>query len=328
MLTGYFSTRNFLHNESERHEEMDEHDMTALVVLNDDECILANTERVANSEDVDSSEATKKKLSCLEISDPTIYGNLKASEETVQAVIEALENGACNGYTSSVGNQEAREAVAEYLSRDGVEVDSKDVILCSGCSSSLEHCITVLADGAKNQNILIPRPGFPIYRTLAEHVGVEVRYYNLIPENNWEADLCHLASPDRRQYRSYSHQQPFKPMWIKLQRRTSPQYPRDRFKYRIPVIADEIYENLVFPGEVRIHSVSDSCVPILICGGIAKRFLVPGWRLGWIVVHDDISAFDEVRKALNCLTQRIIGSNTFGSRALPENTEKYPQSAF
>ncbi|KAG5889025.1 hypothetical protein JTB14_033954 [Gonioctena quinquepunctata] len=51
-------------NESERHEEMDEHDMTALVVLNDDECILASTERVANSKDVDSSKATKKKFSC------------------------------------------------------------------------------------------------------------------------------------------------------------------------------------------------------------------------------------------------------------------------
>lgn len=86
-----------------------------------------------------------------------------------------LNEGECNGYLPSVGLESAREAIADYLSHDGVEVNSKDIILCSGCSSALEHCITVLADSAKRQNILIPRPGFPLYRTLAESIGVEVR---------------------------------------------------------------------------------------------------------------------------------------------------------
>lgn len=75
----------------------------------------------------------------------------------------------------SVGIESAREAIAEYLSHDGVQVKSNDIILCSGCSSALEHCITVLADPVKRQNILIPRPGFPLYRTLAESTGVEVK---------------------------------------------------------------------------------------------------------------------------------------------------------
>lgn len=75
----------------------------------------------------------------------------------------------------SVGIESAREAVAEYLSQDEFKVEAKNIILCSGCSSALEHCITVLADPAKRQNILIPRPGFPLYRTLAESIGVEVR---------------------------------------------------------------------------------------------------------------------------------------------------------
>lgn len=29
-----------------------------------------------------------------------------------------------------------------------------------------------------------------------------------------------------------------------------------------------------------------SDVPILSCGGLAKRWLVPGWRMGWILIHD------------------------------------------
>lgn len=29
-----------------------------------------------------------------------------------------------------------------------------------------------------------------------------------------------------------------------------------------------------------------SDVPVLSCGGLAKRWLVPGWRMGWILIHD------------------------------------------
>lgn len=53
----------------------------------------------------------------------------------------------------------------------------QDVILCSGCSCALDLCITALA--REGQNILIPRPGFSIYRTLAEGLGIVVKTYNL-----------------------------------------------------------------------------------------------------------------------------------------------------
>lgn len=61
----------------------------------------------------------------------------------------------------------------------------QDVILCSGCSCALDLCITALA--REGQNILIPRPGFSIYRTLAEGLGIMVKSYDLrvsIPLNN------------------------------------------------------------------------------------------------------------------------------------------------
>ncbi|KAG8236103.1 hypothetical protein J437_LFUL000465 [Ladona fulva] len=80
----------------------------------------------------------------------------------------------------------------------------------------------------------------------------------------------------------------------------------------VPIIADEIYDNFVFSGQTfhSIGSLSED-VPILKCGGLTKRFLVPGWRMGWIVIHDPIGAFNqEVRKGLTCLSQRTIGSNT------------------
>ena len=51
--------------------------------------------------------------------------------------------------------------------------------------------------------------------------------------------------------------------------------------------ADEIYENFVFPGQTYAPIASlTTTVPVLACGGLTKRFLVPGWRMGWIIIND------------------------------------------
>ena len=54
----------------------------------------------------------------------------------------------------------------------------KDVILASGCSGALDLCIMALAN--PGQNILVPRPGFSLYKTLAESLGIEVKHYDLL----------------------------------------------------------------------------------------------------------------------------------------------------
>jgi len=54
----------------------------------------------------------------------------------------------------------------------------QDVVLTSGCSGALDLCITCLAN--PGQNILIPRPGFSIYKTLAKSLGIDVKHYSLL----------------------------------------------------------------------------------------------------------------------------------------------------
>ncbi len=58
-----------------------------------------------------------------------------------------------------------------------VDLQIKDIILTNGCSHALEMCINVVADA--NDNILVPRPGFPLYVTLCQSLQIEPRYYKL-----------------------------------------------------------------------------------------------------------------------------------------------------
>lgn len=124
--------------------------------------------------------------------DPTTFGNFNVSPFIVDAVRESLDSFKWNGYGPSAGHPDARKAVADYVSPHQGYVTPNDIILTSGCSSALDICITAL--GADGDNILCPRPGFSIYNTLAEGMGIEIRHYDLIAEKNWEVDLVQMES--------------------------------------------------------------------------------------------------------------------------------------
>ena len=55
---------------------------------------------------------------------------------------------------------------------------SQDVYIASGCSQALDLAITLL--GNPGDNLLMPRPGFPLYETLARYQGVDVKHYKLL----------------------------------------------------------------------------------------------------------------------------------------------------
>lgn len=100
----------------------------------------------------------------------------------------------------------------------------------------------------------------------------------------------------------------------------------------MPIIADEIYEHMVFGGaeSVAVSSLART-VPVLSCGGLSKRFLVPGWRLGWVVVHDPSGrdgVLKDVRKGLESMSARNICGNTLIQGALPAILRDTPQTFF
>ncbi|ESO95613.1 hypothetical protein LOTGIDRAFT_227234 [Lottia gigantea] len=259
----------------------------------------------------------EKDMIALSIGDPTIFGNLPYCEVAENAVIEAIKGRKSNGYTASVGYESARLAVADYTSTPTSVVTAKDVILTSGCSSALDLCISCLAN--PGQNMLMPLPGFSIYKTLAESLGIEVRNYKLLPEKSWEADLNHIEELIDENTAGIIVNNPSNPCGSVYSKEHLEAILEICEKNKLPVIADEIYEHFVFCGS-KYYSLASltTTVPILSCSGLTKRFLVPGWRMGWIVIHDLNDIFVNVRRGLVKLSQRILGPNTLVQQAIPD----------
>lgn len=133
-----------------------------------------------------------KALIPLSIGDPTLFRNLNPPDIVTEALVSALQSGRYNGYQPSTGMEAARQAVASYVSVPGAVVDACDVFLTSGASHALDLCIGLLA--VPGGNILIPRPGFPLYTTLCASYGIQIRSYDLLPHDGWNIDLQDLKS--------------------------------------------------------------------------------------------------------------------------------------
>nr|XP_025039548.1 tyrosine aminotransferase [Pelodiscus sinensis] len=265
-----------------------------------------------------------KPMISLSLGDPTVFGNLPTDDEVTQAVKEALDSGRYNGYAPSVGYQSCRQVVAAHYSCPEAPLEAQDVILTSGCSQAIELVLAVLAN--PGQNILVPRPGFSLYKTLALSLGIEVKFYNLLPERAWEIDLKHLESLVDEKTACLIVNNPSNPCGSVFSKSHLQKILAVASRQCVPILADEIYGDMVFAeGKYKPIAALSTNVPILSCGGLAKRWLVPGWRMGWILVHDRRDIFgNEIRDGLVRLSQRILGPCTIVQGALEHIMRRTP----
>ncbi|KAH9423029.1 hypothetical protein DERP_007621 [Dermatophagoides pteronyssinus] len=264
----------------------------------------------------------------LSIGDPTLFGNFKPCDEILDAMLTTVNSSKFNGYQPASGNEEARKAVAEYCSSYGMNVEAKDIVLSSGCSHALDMAMAILA--TPGCNMLVPRPGFPLYKTLSATIGVQIKYYNLLPERNWQIDIDDLESKIDENTAAIIYNNPSNPCGSVFPENHIRQLLNVAERHHIPIIADEIYENIVFPGHEfhAIASLTDE-VPVFHCSGTTKKFLIPGWRLGWIAINDKKDRFGiDIRTGLNSLSQRIIGPNSLIQGAIGRILTKTPKSFF
>lgn len=136
-----------------------------------------------------------KPLINLGLGDPSVFGNMPPAPESIAAIEESLKSGRALGYPESVGYPDARLAVANYFDEGpngNWRITAGDVVMTHGASGALEMAISVLAEEGKN--VLFPKPLFTAYETMSAVANCEIRYYDLLPEQNWEVDIPHLES--------------------------------------------------------------------------------------------------------------------------------------
>ena len=269
----------------------------------------------------------EKRVISLAVGDPSSSGLVTAPAVATDALVNTARAGLSNGYTNSCGAEECREAIASTA-----DVQPQDVFVCQGCSQGLMHSIAALA--APNANILLPKPGFPLYQVLAEYYGIEVRYYDLKPNAQWEADLDMIRALHDENTCALLVCNPSNPCGAVFSREHLEDIASVAAALYIPIIADEVYAGISwgpkpFVSMANVAKMSDDIshrVPVIEVGAISKRFVVPGWRLGWIILHDYNSILKNsgLYSAITKLQQITLSANSLVQASLPSLLQDCP----
>lgn len=275
-------------------------------------------------------EEDDKSVISLGIGDPSAYSCFRTTPVAQQAVIHALQSDNFNGYAPTVGLPQTRRAVADYLSGDlPYKLTADDVFITSGCTQAIDVALSMLA--RPGANILFPRPCFPIYELCAAFRGLEVRHFNLLPEKGWVVDIDAVKALADHNTVGMVIINPGNPCGNVYSYQHLKEIAETAEELKIPVIADEVYGHLAFGNNPFVPmGVFGYIAPVLTLGSISKRWIVPGWRLGWFVTTDPSGMFrnpkmiERIKKYFDILG----GPATFIQAAVPSILERTDQAFY
>ena len=252
----------------------------------------------------------------MSLGDPCAYKDFKPNSEDLALLSQSV--GKYNDYVDFSGLKESRNYLKDYYSkRSNFELDLSDIFITHGTTLAI-HTLAENGD-----NIIMPKPGFPSGKSMAQSHKITVREYSLLPNKNWEVDLNDLETLIDEKTKAILVNNPNNPTGAVYSKEHIAEVLKIAEKYTLPIIVDEVYEDMVYPG-VKFVSFAEvsTTVPILLCSGLSKKYFAPGWRTGWLVLHGPKGVFDQIKIGLNNLCSILMNSNTICMQNIKKILEK------
>ncbi|MDC1383306.1 aminotransferase class I/II-fold pyridoxal phosphate-dependent enzyme [Candidatus Puniceispirillum sp.] len=201
-----------------------------------------------------------------------------------KALQASLKNTESHAYSVGLGNSSLRQRIAgHYHDWYQLSVDWQKVAITPG--SSLGFAISFLSAFDRGDRIAIATPGYPAYRNLMLAIGIIPQLLPARSAQNWMPDLEELVMkddiPDGLLLAS-----PANPTGVVISDKELENICRWCEKHGVRLIMDEIYHGLTFG--LQTQSALAYTEKAIIINSFSKYFCMTGWRLGWIVLPDDI----------------------------------------
>jgi aspartate aminotransferase len=202
--------------------------------------------------------------------------------EAVEAAVAALRRP--TGYTPSLGIQSLRERVAERTAeRVQLDVDADMVAVTPGAVCAVAT-LAVLCSGPEVP-LLVPDATWPNYMLMPAVSGAPLIGYPLVDDLP-DLDFLTGLNLDRALLVVNS---PANPTGAVVDERLLGdllELARSRGWF---VLADEIYEDLVWGGSIaRAATLAGGFDGLAVVSGVSKGFSMTGYRIGWFVADSDL----------------------------------------
>jgi aspartate/methionine/tyrosine aminotransferase len=209
------------------------------------------------------------------------------------------------------GLMEARRAVSADYERRGVSVAAERVVLTASTSEAYSLLFKLLTDAG--DEVLVPRPSYPLFDHLTQLDDVGARPYNLRYHDGWTVDMASVEEAISPRTRALLLVTPNNPTGSFVSRQELKQLVAMCAAREIAVIADEVFADYqVRPGAcvdaARTLDVRDGLLFSL--GGLSKSIGLPQVKLGWIAAAGTDNLVNTALERLELICDTYLSVST------------------
>jgi aspartate aminotransferase len=227
-----------------------------------------------------------KSIIHLQIGEP----DFDTPKNIIDAAVKAMQNGQTH-YAPSAGIPEAREAAAEYLSKTrGVSITPEQVVVMPGAKPFIYCGIMALVN--EGDEVIVPNPGYPPYRSVVKFVGAKPVSIRLREENDFRFKLDEFNSLITPRTKMVILNSPGNPTGGVLTPEDLEGIYASAKKHDLWILSDEIYSRMIYEGEFHsIASVAGAMERTICMDGMSKTYAMTGWRLGFAAMPKTLAEY-------------------------------------
>ena len=239
--------------------------------------------------------------------------SVPAPEKVKGALIEILNTYdpvLLHGYTSAQGDYSVRKTLADYInSRFGTGLNADCLYLTCGAAASLTIVLNAILN--EGDEIITPAPFFPEYRVFTQNAGgkfISVK----CKEQSFALDFNAIESAITPHTKGVIINSPNNPSGVVYSendiKTLAALLEKYSLKYGNPIylIADEPYRELVYDKDTKVPFVMNYYPRSIVCYSYSKSLSLPGERIGYIAVNNQISEFSDLYAGI-CGAGRSLG---------------------
>ena len=229
-----------------------------------------------------------------------------------------------HGYASNVGDDPAREAVAELFSKlQDTKITYKNVILSSGCAGAINIFLrAVLSIG---DEVIIPNPCFLEYPFYIQNYHGKAVHCKTKFEDGWQIKKEEFEKCFTAQTRIVLINSPHNPTGIVYSEETIKMISEvtekfmKKFGRTIWILSDEVYCRMLRPGK-KPYKIFKHYKFSAITYSVSKDLSLPGERIGALIMNPEVALCERNIHALSIANEflSIYPPNRLHMRALPK----------
>uniref|UniRef100_UPI00388ED8D5 pyridoxal phosphate-dependent aminotransferase n=1 Tax=Anaerovibrio sp. TaxID=1872532 RepID=UPI00388ED8D5 len=223
--------------------------------------------------------------------------------QAIVDILQEMDSCALHGYTVAPGDPGVRETIAQSINRRfATNFSGKNLFMTSGAAAAITICFKALSEDDGSSEFITFAPYFPEYKCFVESVGAKL---DVVPANTEDFQIqfdkfAEMLSPKTKAVIVNS---PNNPSGVVYSEETISRLTKilteksQEFGHPIFIISDEPYRELVY-GNIKVPYIPKYYANTLVCYSWSKSLSLPGERIGYIVVPDEVTDFNKVYGAI------------------------------